>query len=352
MHDGNRTHEPSLEASIGLVAIGRNEGERLVRCLRSMGDLARRAVYVDSGSSDDSCRVAASFGASVVELEMSMPFTAARARNAGWRRLLELMPDVAFVQFLDGDCELEPGWLDAGAEALRTHADLAVVFGRRRELAPDASRFNRLCDLEWDVAIGRALSCGGDALMRVEALEQVGGYDELRIAGEEPELCRRLRANGWGIERIDRAMTVHDAAIYRMSQWWRRAMRAGYVEAEGLAEQGRQYARWRSAISNLLWAVAVPLLVLTTSLVLLLGDFGSVWLAVVPIAIAVLLYWRSWRRTKAHAAARWGAEHARLYATFCLLGKLPNAQGMLVYAWRRLTGGERRLIEYKAATRS
>src|SRR5687767_7045111 len=39
---------------VGVVAIGRNEDQRLVRCLESMPRTIRKAVYVDSGSTDDS----------------------------------------------------------------------------------------------------------------------------------------------------------------------------------------------------------------------------------------------------------------------------------------------------------
>jgi glycosyltransferase involved in cell wall biosynthesis len=39
---------------VAVVAIGRNEGDRLKACLRSVVDVAALVVYVDSGSTDDS----------------------------------------------------------------------------------------------------------------------------------------------------------------------------------------------------------------------------------------------------------------------------------------------------------
>src|SRR5215475_7559873 len=80
-------------APFGVVAIGRNEGDRLVRCLRSLTK-ASKIIYVDSGSSDNSVREARSLGADVVELDPTTPFTAARARNAGFERLRQLAPDL------------------------------------------------------------------------------------------------------------------------------------------------------------------------------------------------------------------------------------------------------------------
>src|SRR5947209_19431049 len=96
---------------VGVVAVGRNEGERLRRCLASLQGQSAALVYVDSGSTDGSVAVARSFGASVVELDTSVPFTAARARNAGFDRLMAEHPDLAYVQFVDGDCEVDPDWV-------------------------------------------------------------------------------------------------------------------------------------------------------------------------------------------------------------------------------------------------
>ena len=232
---------------VGAVAIGRNEGERLVRCLASLRGRAERVVYVDSGSTDGSVAAARAAGAEVVELDLSRPFTAARARNAGFARLCDIAPDIGFVQFLDGDCELAEGWIDAALAALAAGPDIAVVCGRRRERHPEASLWNRMIDAEWDSPAGEAKACGGDAMMRRSAVEAVGGYREDLIAGEEPEMCFRMRAAGWRILRLDAEMTLHDAAMTRMAQWWQRARRAGHTYAEGVALHGSAPERYRVA---------------------------------------------------------------------------------------------------------
>jgi hypothetical protein len=184
-------------------------------------------VYVDSGSSDGSLEYAQACGAAVVALEP--PFTAARARNFGLDRLRAMNPEIPFVQFLDGDCELRPGWLRAGATALARDSGLAVVCGRLRERFPEASIYNRLCDLEWDRPAGPAESSGGIAMMRVAAFAEVKGFRPDLIAGEEPDLCFRLRQCGYRILRLDAEMALHDAAILRFGQWWRRARRSGHT---------------------------------------------------------------------------------------------------------------------------
>lgn len=222
-----------IDESLGVVVIGRNEGERLRLCLDSVRHLASLIVYVDSGSTDHSRSMAARMGASVIELDLSSPFTAARARNQGAFHLLEQRPAIEYVLFVDGDCEVVPGWPEAGTRFLRDHPGCAVVCGRRRERFPRQTIYNRLCDQEWDTPIGETRQCGGDAMMRAHAFTSVNGYRDAMIAGEEPELCVRLRQKGWSIHRLDHEMTLHDAAITRFGQWWKRSMRAGHAYAEG-----------------------------------------------------------------------------------------------------------------------
>lgn len=327
---------------IGIVVIGRNEGERLRRCLASVQGAGRAIVYVDSGSTDDSVVSARTAGAMVVELPVDEPFTAARARNAGFEAVLDARPQLEAVQFVDGDCEIAGGWLERAAARLAAEPALAVVCGRRRELRPEQSVYNRLCDIEWDTPIGSADACGGDALVRVRAFREVGGFDPLLIAGEEPELCLRLRRRGWVVERIEAEMTRHDAAMLRFRQWWKRAVRAGYAAAEGLAMYGRGHPRGRSVVSALCWAVGLPVLVLLA--VWLLPAPYAAW----PLFALPLAYLASIARIACRARRR--IERARdafAYAVFCVLGKWAETQGIATYAWRRATRARARLIEYK-----
>ncbi len=330
---------------VGIVVIGRNEGERLRRCLQSLGDLVRSACYVDSGSRDDSVATARAFGAAVVELDGAVPFTAARARNEGFRALEQRGEAFVYVQFVDGDCEVERGWLERARAELDAHADVAAVFGRRRERCRDASRYNRLCDLEWDVPVGDVDACGGDVMLRASAFRAAGGYAARLIAGEEPELCFRLRAAGWRIRRVDAPMTIHDAAMHSFGQWWRRAVRAGFVEAEGLADLGARYPRRRSAASNVFWAAGLPLTILALTGVAL--ALGARWLAIAAPLCGLAAYALLWQRIRAHARTRWPDADASLYATFCVLAKWPQARGMATYGWRRVRSQRPQLIEYK-----
>jgi len=344
--------QENQDTAIGIVAIGRNEGERLRRCLESMAGAGRTIVYVDSGSTDSSPSLAHAAGAHLVQLDLSLPFTAARARNAGFERLLEVAPHAEFVQFIDGDCELDRAWLPRAVDALRTEADVAVVCGRRRERFPEASVYNRLCDVEWDTPIGEARACGGDALVRAAAFRLVGGYDPAMIAGEEPDLCLRLKRRGFRILRIDAEMTLHDAAMTRWTQWWQRAVRTGHTAAELLAKYGNapEHQRLRRALSAAFWAVAYPLAWLALLFVTLRTSGGLLFTAalLLPAVAYARLYARVQRGCLGAGRSR---VDARAYALSCILAKGPETWGMLLYLTRRLAGRQATWIEYKDGPR-
>lgn len=315
--------------AIAVVIIGRNEGARLLRCLSSVKG-AERVVYVDSGSTDGSAAAARTAGTEVLDLDLSRPFTAARARNAGIEAL-QAGPHFDFVQFVDADCELRPGWLAAGASFLEANPEVAVVSGRLRERFPEASVYNRLCDREWDTPIGHTESCGGIAMMRRVALDEVGGFNPMLIAGEEPELCVRLRLKGWKIWRLDVEMALHDAAMTHFSQWWKRTRRGGHAAAEGMAMHGQTLERHCVAQVRraILWGGALPL---TT---VLLTIFASVW------ALSLLLAYPA----QVIRLVRKG--YSREEALFLTIGKFPEMLGVAEFWLRRLFGNRTRLIEYK-----
>lgn len=319
------TPQPTIAVTqVDAVVIGRNEGARLRACIASLTAQVGRVIYVDSGSTDGSANMAAGLGATVIGLDMTQPFTAARARNAGLAQV-----QAPFVQFVDGDCIVQPDWISTAIAFAHTHPDATVLCGRRRERFPDASVYNRLCDREWNTPVGQVTACGGDALMRTADLRAVGGYRDSLIAGEEPELCLRLSEIGGTIWRIDAEMTLHDAAMTRFSQWWNRSRRAGYAYAEGAALHGAPPVRhWvRETRRALLWGVGVPLLSIG------LGLFN-------PVGLLALL---AWPFQMLRLMPRLGGEAA----VFTVLGKLPEAQGVLGYWWGRVTRKQAALIEYK-----
>ena len=321
---------------LGIVVIGRNEGQRLIDCLNSVKNQTNATVvYVDSGSTDGSVTTAERLGVVVVSLDLRRPFTAARARNQGFAALVALNDQVKYVQFVDGDCELVPGWLEAALKFFRVRNDVAVVCGRRRERYPDASIYNRLCDVEWNTPIGEAAACGGDAIFRSDAFKAADGYLNQLIAGEEPELCLRLRERGWKIWRLDAEMTRHDAAITRFSQWWKRTVRGGYAYAEiaRLHKNSKFRVYARESARAVAWGGVLPVLICLATYIY------------PPALLAILIYPVQICRIAIRRSGDKGT--AWSYAFFMTVAKFAELQGVLKFYLRRLSGQPTALIEYK-----
>ncbi len=328
-------------SQLGIVTIGRNEGERLQRCLTSVVGRGLPVVYVDSGSTDGSAEMARSLSAGVIELDDSQPVSAPRARNEGFERLCQIDPDFGFVQFVDGDCEVVNGWLERALRVLEERPDVALVSGRRRERFRERSIYNRLADLEWDLPVGEIKGAHGDMMVRAKAFRQVGGFDAAVPVSEDYDLCVRLRNQGWILLRIDQEMTLHDMAMTQFSQWWWRSVRSGYGYANAVMLHGRSPERHfvRDVRSILFWGLAVPLAILLLA-------WPTRGASLIFLGGYILLYWRIRR----YGARRgWSAPDARLYALWCVLSKFPMLIGLFVYWYRRITRHPKRIIEYKGA---
>ena len=333
------TAEPAktaAPATVAAVVIGRNEGQRLRRCLSSAVREARRLLYVDSGSSDGSVELAQSLGVETIELDAGTPFSPSRARNEGAARQHSALPTLRYLQFVDGDCELATGWLATAAEFLEAHVDVAVVSGRLCEKSPARSVFNMLSQFEWDQPTGEARNCGGIAMIRLSAFEQVRGFRTDLIAGEEPELCVRLLRHGWKIWRLPQNMALHDSAMSRFSQWWKRTLRAGHAFAHGVALHGappeRHYVReYRSA---LLWGLLIPLATLV------LASCFSLWVLLAFLVYPLQVVRLGLRDTRS-------ARESWLRAVFLVIAKFPETLGIMRFHVRRVLGLQPRLIDYK-----
>ena len=332
-------------SDVAVVAIGRNEGERLRVCLQSVMGKASEVVYVDSGSSDGSVEMARGLGAKIVELDSGVPFTAARARNEG----MKLAGDVPFVQFVDGDCQIVDGWLEAGRTALLEDEKLGVVCGRRRERYPERSIYNRLIDLEWDTPVGPAKQVGGDAMYRTAAFNAVGGFDASVMAGEEPELCLRLRHAGWKIFRVGREMTLHDAAMLHFGQWWRRNVRTGFgmLDVSTRFCVGGERIYGKLTRSARIWTIGWM-----AAMIVAWAIGGRRWGPVAAGVIFLAVFAQAARI--AHVTfhrRKYPFGISILHGLMTMLSKWAQLQGQVRYLADRASGKSGRLIEYKNSTR-
>lgn len=325
---------------VAVVAIGRNEGERLANCLRTAREICPQLVYADSMSTDGSVQLAQSLGVMAIQLDDSATHTAARGRNAGFQEVRAKFPSCEFVQFVDGDCAIAPGWIETARRFLIENPRVAVVCGRRLETNPEASFYNGVIDGEWNTPVGEAAACGGDALVRVEAFERIGGFRADIIAGEEPEMCSRLRRAGWKIWRLDAPMTRHDAAIYHLSQWIRRASRSGFGYAQvWMATAGTADRMYRREIrSALTWTMLLPMFIA-----------AGAWLIREPLVLLALPIAYVVQIVRIAVRKGLGSSFAWKYAALVMTTKFGEAWGVLNYY---LSKRRERRFDYKQSQRA
>jgi GT2 family glycosyltransferase len=329
------------KGQVAFVVIGRNEGERLKKGLLAIQSLCLDSpvVYVDSGSSDDSVAFAESLNLLTVELDMSIPFTAARARNSGFERLMQDYPEISYVQFMDGDCELLSGWIEAAVAKLEANQNIGIVSGRRTERYPEVSIYNELIDIEWNTPIGETLAVLGDMCVKVEAFKKVNGFDETIIAAEDDDFCLRTKKAGFKTFRIDADMSLHDANILTLSQWFRRSKRGGHGYANIHHIHGHPPLNYfqRQIKSVVFWGFIAPL-----------GFLVCLFYA----PLIALLFFLAYSASIVGAILRKKKEKKPLktaiyYGILIFTGKVPEFIGMLQFYKNHLLSNKHQLIEYK-----
>ena len=327
----NRSELPRLD----FVVIGVNAEATLSACLVSIlrtdypEDL-KRIYYVDGGSSDGSRELALKFpGVVVIELGLTHP-TPGAGRNAGWRA-----GGAPMVFFLDSDTEVAPGFPRQAIGAF--DQSVGAVQGKRLEKNPRGSVYNWIGDQEWQGSAGPAREFGGDVVVRREALEATGGYDAELIAGEDPELSQRLQKLGWGITRLDCLMTLHDLAMTRLAQYWRRAFRSGYAYASVRRLHGESDF-WQVEARRIRVRGGLSLSFLLVGLVM--GLMGQVLIAscCFLIALVLLFFPLIFRLGYFRRAKKLGLEAALIYAVHCSVVVIPQWFGMVRFELGRMLG--------------
>ena len=320
-------------ADLGVVVIGRNEGARLRRSLESVYDQGCPVIYVDSQSSDQSLATAAELGIPCLSLDPARPMNAARARNEGFAWLTARQPGLSLVQFVDGDTVIEAGWLADARRSLLASPSVGVVSGHLLEREPDRSIFHTLANLEWRKAPGPTPSTGGIFMTRVDAFRKVGGFDGNFPAGEEADLCMRVRNDGFFVVHLDRRMGTHDMGDIGFRSWWLRSVRTGTCYGQG-ARAGRYRREARSALA---WGLALPALVLFAAVAT--HGWGLLLVLAVPVQMA--------RVFQSARARGWTGAESKAYGVFTVLAKIPESVGLIRHRVDRWRGSAPRLIHYR-----
>jgi len=314
-HDATMTGPPDLS----FVAIGYNEGAHVRACLESvraarLPGMRCEVFYVDGGSHDNSLEEARRVDG-VRVLGGDRRRRAAENRNLGAR-----IAQGKYIQFVDGDMLLDPGWPAIAMAFLDLHPGVAAVSGTLDEINP--SYVYRVLQLDWNPAEGEAAICGGAAMFRRDVLELAGGFPEDVRGGEEPLLCWRIRnTTAHKVWYLAKPMAKHDLGYRGVGDYWRRCVANGraYIEVASRCWNTNE-PLWRAdVVRNFAWAAAY--LALAAALVLAPG-----WIKALLVTGILLLLTRLTIKTrrKGHPL-----RIAFGYAVHCYIAKVPLAWGQL-----------------------
>ncbi len=188
----------------------RNSSKTIGRCLESLRKMNRTDVTIvvaDDGSTDDTAKIAESFGARVLYLEKR---GRAAALNSG---LTEAGGEA--VLFTDSDCVVNPEWADEMEALLEKGYD-----GVGGNLIPSqwttveiAKVMRYLHEFENDYELTGSYTrfClnGNNMAIRRKALDAIGGFDPDYVHGADADLTRRLLDKGCKLLRTKSVEVTH-----------------------------------------------------------------------------------------------------------------------------------------------
>lgn len=239
-------------ADLAVVVVNHNAGAYLRRCMESLrvsaGEARLEVIVVDNASRDGSPEAAIEErpGAELIRNRDNRGFAAAANQGIA-------ATSAPFILLLNPDAEIIGGTLASFVKVAREHpragAIGALVRNPNGSIQPSARRVPRLGEAlghaflgplipnnpftrsytmaGWDRASERQVEwvSGSAVLLRREALEEVGAFDEgYFMYVEDVDLSTRLRAHGWEVLFSPELEVVHQIGVSTRGQRGRMAL--------------------------------------------------------------------------------------------------------------------------------
>jgi glycosyltransferase involved in cell wall biosynthesis len=258
-----------------------NEADKIAAALesalRAVAPFGGRVVLADSGSSDDTLRIASAYPVTIVQLADP----AQKCCGAGAQLAFQAV-ETPFFYLMDGDMVLRPDFLPAAMAWLDAHPDCAGVGGGVVELRLDNAEFqirNAAMAREEHRRSGFVDRLDGGGLYRTDAVVALGYFANRNLRSyEEFDLAARLQAQGWRLARIDLAAvehTGHGGGGYRLMLYRLSSGQMGGAGAVLRAALGTRRLGFVLRHLKQLWWLAVIL----------------AWWAAIPASLAFLPLW-------------------------------------------------------------
>lgn len=215
--------------TVSLVIPGRNCVRTIRQCLGAVvpmldGPHLREIIFVDDGSTDETCDIVATYPVTLLKGAGQGP---GAARNAGWRAAGHPL-----VWFIDSDCVAEPNALDLLVGQMEP-AIVGGVSGSYGIMNPDSL----LACLIHEEIIERHRKMPQrvdflatfNVIYRRTILEQINGFDERFLKGQDAELSWRVIEAGHELRFVFESRVKHFHAtgwgrylrVQRHQGYWR-----------------------------------------------------------------------------------------------------------------------------------
>jgi GT2 family glycosyltransferase len=203
-------------------------------------------IVVDDGSSDATAAIASEYGFRVISTDNH---GLSSARNTGWQAATG-----EIVVYTDDDASPDPHWLRYLARTFSA-GDFAGVGGPN--IPPPNSCTTAACVARAPGNPNHVLISdreaehipGCNSAFRRDALEAVGGFDpQFRVAGDDVDLCWRIRDRGWRLGFSPAAMVWHHRRK-SVKAFWRQ--QRGYGRAEAQLE--RKWPDRYNSVGHISW---------------------------------------------------------------------------------------------------
>jgi GT2 family glycosyltransferase len=234
---------------VSVVVCSYNGGRTIRDCLEGLLELEYpdfEVIVVDDGSTDATAAVASEYGYRVI----STPNRGlSSARNTGMQAATG-----EIVAYIDDDARPDPHWLEYIASTFLGTNHVAVG---GPNIAPEGDGLVAECVANAPGGPVHVLLSDSEAehipgcnmAFRRAALQEIGGFDpQYRVAGDDVDVCWRLRERGWTLGFSPAAVVWHHRRN-AVRAYWRQQV--GYGRAEAMLE--REWPGKYNAAGHVTW---------------------------------------------------------------------------------------------------
>jgi len=182
-------------------------GERYIeRCINSIkeldsGDCTVNILVIDNGSTDRTINILEAHG---IRYTVRKNVNVSEMRNIG-ANLLEC----EYIGFVDSDCLVKKKWMVEAVNILKENVTIGIV-GRFYDIGDSPTWVERAwCDRYNNLEGSVSFLPAGNMVIRKKLFDELGGFSNRVVTGEDYELCQRVRASGYLVVNSQRVNVNH-----------------------------------------------------------------------------------------------------------------------------------------------